>query len=146
MNATIDGKPVVSYLLLQEDGPFELMPGLVHNKVSFMAFETHFQGKKVFTGIGIGVIGPNGIKVTEAGARASIAMQRHVTTGKVFLCECRKRATARQRAISALKTANDGDGVFILCKDSKIYDEVLITKTFGLERRQTEIEGPDTQQ
>jgi hypothetical protein len=44
-----------------------------------------------------------------------------------------RSATARQRAIDALKLAADGDGLFIVCKDATVYDEVLIPTTFGME-------------
>jgi hypothetical protein len=49
------------------------------------------------------------------------------------ICECRNPANARARAIKSLMAAQDGDGLFIVCRTSKILDAVHITRTFGFE-------------
>ena len=133
--ATIDGKPVVSHLLPQDSEPPANFPVDGIQRAIYMAFSTRFDGKTIITGCGIGRI--NGdtrsdIELTDVGNAALKVVGAHCEN--LFFCECRNVSTAKQRAIAALKAAKDGSGVFIVCKNSEIYDEVNLIRLFGAEK------------
>jgi hypothetical protein len=130
MSAIIDGKPVVSRLLLQDGRPSPAMPR--GSRPVYLAFSTRFDGKTVFTGVGVGAFEDGDLKITPIAQEVVNVLGAHCA-GRLVVCECRDPATARRRAIDALKLAADGDGLFIVCKNSTVYDEVLITTTFGME-------------
>jgi hypothetical protein len=47
---------------------------------------------------------------------------------------CRNNETAAARVALAVTVAEDGQIVFVLCKDSAVYDAVNITNLLGVER------------
>jgi hypothetical protein len=131
MTARIDGKPVVSRLLPQEGYP-RLFNGTKVRAV-YLAFSTRFDGKTVYTGVGIGFFDDHGRPCLTTVAGEVLKVISEYRTGRIFICLCNNLATARKRAVEALNLAADGDGLFILCSDSNVCDAVHITETFGLE-------------
>ena len=97
-----------------------------------MAFKTQFDGKTIVTGIGLGRVDKKGgLKTTETTNGVAKAMSKaEAFNGRLVVCECRNADTAKQRVITALKAAQNGDGLLIICKDSEIYDEVLLPRDF----------------
>jgi hypothetical protein len=136
MSALIDGKVVVSHHLppLPNDG-HSLVPSTV-KQIQYLAFTTRFDGKTVFTGIGIGRVDPKkGLQTTEtANGVAKTIAKAEGFKGNLIVCECRNSETAERRTIEALKAAKDGDGLLIVCKDSDIYDDLQIFQLLGVER------------
>jgi hypothetical protein len=133
--ATIDGKPVVSHLLPQDSEPPAHFPVDGIQRAIYMAFSTRFDGKTIITGCGVGRINGdtrNDIELTDVGNAALKVVGAHCEN--LFFCECRNVSTAKQRAVAALKAAKDGSGVFIVCKNSEIYDEVNLIRLFGVEK------------
>jgi hypothetical protein len=133
--ATIDGKPVVSHLLPQDSEPPANFPVDGIQRAIYMAFSTRFDGKTIITGCGVGRINGdtrNDIELTDVGNAALKVVAAHCEN--LFFCECRNVSTAKQRAIAALKAAKDRSGVFIVCKNSEIYDEVNLIRLFGVEK------------
>jgi hypothetical protein len=128
MSALIDGKVVVSHLLPpQPNKGHSELPSTVKELV-YMAFRTRFRGRTIITGIAIGHVDGGSFKVTETGQGVINAM------GRLIVVECRNSKTGEERIVTALKAAQDGDGLLIICKDSTVYDDMRIWQLFGVEK------------
>jgi len=108
---------------------------LVGSSPQFMAFSTRVDNQKtILTAIGIGELSEKGEMLVSAPGQAAFetVFAYMPKDPELIICDCRHTETARQRALNALLGAKDGSALLILCKDTHIYDAVLITKTFGL--------------
>lgn len=136
MSALIDGKIIVSHHLpaMPNDG---LLPSTVKTIIS-MAMRTRYDGKTIITGMGIGRIENGQIETTETTNRVIQAMAKSPEfKGRLLVVECRNSSTANKRILTALKAAQNGDGLLIVCKDSTVYDDIDIYHLLGVEKELT---------
>ena len=132
MSALIDGKVVVSHSLPPRKRAH--LPPTV-KEISYMAFRTRYDGKTIITGLGIGRVDNDGLNTTETANGEPKAMAKEPEfKGRLVVVECRNSDTAHDRIIKAIKTAQDGDGILIICKDDGVYDDVQIYQLLGVER------------
>ena len=135
MSALIDGKVVVSHLLPpQPNKGHSELPSTVKELV-YMAFRTRFRGRTIITGIAIGHVDGGSFKISETGQGVIDAMAKAPEfKGRLIVVECRNSKTGEERIVTALKAAQDGDGLLIICKDSTVYDDMRIWQLFGVEK------------
>jgi hypothetical protein len=118
MRNAIGGEPVTSRFLPQ-DGP-----------AIYMAFSVRIGSRTLIVGIGIGD-GPTCTPIAQEVVRL---VCDHAGNKEMFIVLCTNKETARYRVTQILRGAKEGTPIMIFCKDSKVYDAVLLPKLIGLER------------
>jgi hypothetical protein len=137
MSALLDRKVIVSHLLPPMPNDGHLVPSTTVKEITYMAFRTRYAGKTIITGLGIGRVDKDGLKTTETANNVARAMAKAPEfSGR--LVECRNSNTANKRVVTALKAAQDGDGLLIVCKNDTVYDDVQIYKLLGVEKTPVE--------
>ena len=95
-----------------------------------MAFSIRIGDRTLLTGIGVG----DGQTMTPiANQVLRVLTENADKNGAVFIVFCRNKDTAAARVRVAIAAAKNGQVVFILCKDSAVYDAVHITRLLGFE-------------
>jgi hypothetical protein len=96
-----------------------------------MAFSTRIGDRTILTGISLG----DGPTMSPVARQVLKILTEHAKKDdELFIVLCWKINTAASLVMAAVNGAKDGQAVFILCKDSKVYDAVHITRLLGLER------------
>jgi hypothetical protein len=119
MATVIHGQTVISHLLPQ-DGPHWVL-----------ALSTRIGDRTLLTGIGVG---DDPTTMTPVAHQVLRVLTEHADKDKeVFVVLCRNKETAVARVQVAVAAAKDGQIVFVLCKDSAVYDAVNITHLLAVE-------------